>query len=83
MQLPGFVAFLQTLGDGEAPGPAMIGEGVFGTSPPVCSGDSWGVSCPPCPAASARAQAWPPSIRLLIAPALTTRFLNRGLMTTH
>lgn len=83
MQLPGFVAFLETLGDGEAPGPIMIGEGPFGTSPSMCSGDSWGVSCPPCPAASARAQAWPPSIRLLITSALKTRFLNRGLMTTH
>lgn len=47
MQLPGFVAFLHTLGDGEAPGAAMVGEGEFGTSPSVCSGDSW-VSAVPC-----------------------------------
>lgn len=47
MQLPGFVAFLQSLSDGEAPGTVRIGEGEFGTSPPMCGGDSW-VSAVPC-----------------------------------
>lgn len=69
----------QTLSDGEAPGPVVVGEGEFGTSPPVCSGDSW-VSAVPC---SARVQPWLPSISLLISSALKTRLLNKGLMITH
>lgn len=47
MQLPGLVAFLHTLSDEEAPGPVRVGGREFGTSPPMCRGDSW-VSAVPC-----------------------------------
>lgn len=46
MQLPGFVAFLQRLSDGEATGPVMVGRGELGTSPADCIGDSWGSPVP-------------------------------------
>lgn len=91
MQLPGFVAFLQSLTDGEATGPAVVGEGELGTFLPGCGGDGWGITCPACPAASAGAQLLLPSISLVSASALAwafccslaKRFLNRGLETNH
>lgn len=83
MQLPGFVSFLRTLSDEGAPGPVMVGEGEFGTSPPVCSGDSWVSQLSPVPSCLCQSSALASHISPLIALALTTRFLNRGLMTTH
>lgn len=61
-QLPGFVAFLQGLSDGDATSAVMVGEEELGASPPGCGGDTWGV---PCPAASPGAQLWPLGISLL------------------
>lgn len=77
--------------DGEATGPAVVGKGELGTSPPGCGGDSGGITCPPCPAASAGAQLSLPGISLVSASALAwafccslaKRFLNRGLETNR
>lgn len=42
-----FVISAASVRDGEAPGPVRVGEAEFGTSPPMCAGDSW-VSAVPC-----------------------------------
>lgn len=65
-----FVISAASVMEGEAPGPVRVGEAEFGTSPPMCAGDSW--------VSAVRCAQLPP-----YCLSLTTRFLKRGLMTTH
>lgn len=69
MQLPGFVAFLQSLGDDEATGPVIAGEGELGTSPRGCGDDSWGVTCAQLPLLELSSR-FPASASLVLQPSL-------------